>query len=288
MPPATRKLRVVFTAVGSLGDLHPSIAIALGLRARGHEPIIATSACYRPKIEALGLGFRPLRPDSDWVSDPATLRRRMDLRLGLLRIGTEWVLPVLRESYDDILAAAEGADLLVSHPLTFATRLVSEKTGIRWASTAVTPLAFFSTHDPSVLPVAPALSRGLRPLGPAFWGPLFWLSKRASRFLARPWYRLRAELGLPPTREGNPLSDSHSPALVLALFSRLLAARQPDWPQHAVVTGFPLYDEDGRGGTPAELLRFLDAGPPPIVFTLGTAVSGSTGLPPASPPTPRL
>jgi UDP:flavonoid glycosyltransferase YjiC (YdhE family) len=54
--------RIVLTAVGSLGDLHPDIAIAVGLKARGHEPILATSPCYRPKVQALGLGFQAGTP----------------------------------------------------------------------------------------------------------------------------------------------------------------------------------------------------------------------------------
>ena len=62
--------RIVLTAVGSLGDLHPSIAIGLGLKARGHDAVIATGEMFRPKIEALGLGFRPLRPDSEMLDDP--------------------------------------------------------------------------------------------------------------------------------------------------------------------------------------------------------------------------
>ena len=61
-----------------------------------------------------------------------------------------------------------------------------------------------------------------------------------------------------------------SPRLILALFSPLLASRQPDWPRQTVVTGFPLYDR-ATAGTPPELLRFLDDGPPPLVFTLGSA-----------------
>ncbi len=56
--------RIVLTTFGSLGDLHPFLALGLGLRDRGHEPIIATSECYRAKVEALGLGFRPVRPDA--------------------------------------------------------------------------------------------------------------------------------------------------------------------------------------------------------------------------------
>ena len=112
------KGRIVLTAIGSLGDLHPYIAIALGLKARGHDAVLATSECYRQKIEALGLTFRSIRPDSDWVSDPDSMRRFMHRRWGLLRIGRDWVLPVLRDSYEDILAATKGADLLVTHPLT--------------------------------------------------------------------------------------------------------------------------------------------------------------------------
>ena len=101
--------------------------------------------------------------------------------------------------------------------------------------------------------------------------------KRATRFLAKPWYRLRAELRLPPTTDGNPLSDSHSPDLILALFSKLLADKQPDWPPQTVVTGFPVSPRAGGTGLPPELARFLDDGPPPIVFTLGTAVGSDAG-----------
>src|SRR5262249_14894082 len=172
----------------------------LGLRARGHEVIVATGACYRERVEALGLGFRPLRPDCGWVSDAERMRPLMDLRWGLLRIGRDVVLPALRDTYEDTFAAAVGADLLVSHALTgYSTRLVSEKTGIRWASTLIVPLGFFSACDPSVLCTMPWLSQKLRFLGRPFWGPLLWLGKRATRFLARPWYELRADLGLPPT-----------------------------------------------------------------------------------------
>jgi len=141
----SRKKRIVLTTLGSLGDLHPYIAIGRGLQARDHDVVIATSPCYRQKIEALGLGYRPMRPDSAWVNDADVMGRFMHIRWGLLRVGREWILPALRESYEDILSASEGADLLVSHPLAaYATRLVAEKTGTSWASTMPVPMGFFS------------------------------------------------------------------------------------------------------------------------------------------------
>jgi hypothetical protein len=159
------------------------------------------------------------------------------------------VMPVLRESYEDSLVAAEGADLLVSHILTFTTRLVAEKKGIPWASTFLQPLGLFSVYDPPVLPQAPLLAK-LRFLGPAFHRLLFWFGKRSVRSWSEPLHRLRAEVGLPPMSSSPLFEGQCSPLLVLALFSKLLADKQPDWPLSAVITGFPVYDQDGEAGMP--------------------------------------
>ena len=196
-----RKARIVLTTFGSLGDLHPYIAIALGLKARGHEAVLATSGHYRQKIEALGIGFRPVRPDlPDLEANPGLVRRLMDRPKGTECVIRELIMPALRESYEDTLAAAEGADLLVSHTLTFTTRLVAEKKGVPWASTMLQPLGFLSIYDPPVLPLAPFLAK-LRFLGPVFHRLLFGLGKRRVRSWFEPWHRLRAEIGLPPTAE---------------------------------------------------------------------------------------
>jgi len=55
--------RIIITTIGSLGDLHPKIAIALELRQRGHDIAFATHKGYQAKIEALGFEFHALRPD---------------------------------------------------------------------------------------------------------------------------------------------------------------------------------------------------------------------------------
>jgi UDP:flavonoid glycosyltransferase YjiC (YdhE family) len=270
--------RVVLVTFGSWGDVLPYLAIGLGLQERGHQVIVATCACYREKVEALGVDYRCVRPDADWVADPALMRRRMHPTLGLIRVAREWVLPALPETYADTAAAAVGADVLVSHPLAaYAARLVAENLRVPWVSTMLVPLGFFSVHDDTKIPLPVGLPAVFRWLGPQGRSALLWLGRRATRFLARPWYQLRAELQLPPAADGNPLADSHSPELNLALFSKLLAAPQPDWPPQTITTGFPLSPRAGGSGLPPELARFLDAGPPPLVFTLGTAVGYDAG-----------
>ncbi|MDQ2856149.1 MAG: glycosyltransferase, partial [Acidobacteriota bacterium] len=59
--------------------------------------------------------------------------------------------------------------------------------------------------------------------------------------------------------------------LILALFSRLFAQPQPDWPRQTRQTGFAFYDGRNELEMPSELSKFLDDGPPPIVFTLGSS-----------------
>jgi UDP:flavonoid glycosyltransferase YjiC (YdhE family) len=96
-----------------------------------------------------------------------------------------------------------------------------------------------------------------------------------ARWVTRSWpepiYQLRSELGL--GRGPDPIFEAkHSPYLVLAMFSPLLGEPQPDWPAVTRVTGFAFYDGDaGQRDLPPELERFLDEGPPPLVFTLGSA-----------------
>ena len=87
------------------------------------------------------------------------------------------------------------------------------------------------------------------------------LVPRFARVVTRNWseplYDLRRELGL--TEGENPIFDAkHSPQLVLALFSRVLADPQPDWPPNTLITGFAFYDGDaGKTDLAPELEQFL-------------------------------
>jgi UDP:flavonoid glycosyltransferase YjiC (YdhE family) len=274
---AHTRRRIVVTTLGSLGDLHPYVAIALGMQERGHDVIVATGECYGPKIKALGLGFAAVRPNCDWVADAAVMRRIMQPQRGLERIMREVLLPVLRQTYDDTFAAADGADLLVAMQSNLASPLVAEKKGIPWVSAMHLPIGLASGYDPPVLPGFAVFSKTLRFLGPAFWVPLRRFLTWATNFWAKPWYQLREEIGLLPSDTVNPLTDGQAQLLHLALFSPRIMDKQPDWPPQTIVTGFPWYDRHGEGTLPAELAQFLDEGAPPLVFTLGTAIAGDAG-----------
>ena len=267
--------RIVLSTFGSFGDIHPYIAIALELKARGHSPVIATSEVYREKMDALGLEFRPVRPDMPSYDDTEELIR-LSAELIDPKGGTERVMELFtsnpREVYEDLDAAVDGADLLLTHPLPLVGPIVAQKRGMPWVSSVLSPISFFSAYDPPVPPQMPALYHLVR-LSPVLGRLFYRLASHRLEKVMKPVYRLRAELGLP--RGAQPLlGGQHSPTLVLALFSSVLAKPQRDWPANTSVTGFPFYDRRdffGESKTPLELLRFLQSGSPPIIFTLGSS-----------------
>ncbi|HYW72949.1 MAG TPA: glycosyltransferase [Pyrinomonadaceae bacterium] len=267
--------RIVISTFGSFGDIHPYVAIALELQARGHRPLVATSEIYREKMESVGLEFYPVRPDMpsvDQIEEVAKLVGEvMDPKRGPEAIG-DMIIPYLRDIYADLDAATRDADLLLTHPLPFAGTIVAQKKGLPWISSVLAPASFLSVYDPIVPPQWPWLYHLMR-LTPWVGRGVMALATIKLDKMAQPVYELRAELGLP---RGEPplFKGQHSPTKVLALFSKVMAEPQPDWPPHTVVTGFPFYDRRdyfGETEVARELLEFLDAGPPPIIFTLGSS-----------------
>jgi UDP:flavonoid glycosyltransferase YjiC (YdhE family) len=261
--------RIVFTTWGSLGDLHPYIALGLELQRRGHDVAVATLPAWQPNVERSGLEFQPLRPDVPPQDESREIVRRiLDARGGPGYLFKEVLGPALRDTYDDTVEALRAADLAVSHQIPVTTPIVAEQTGMKWVSGVLMPMGFLSAHDPPTPPQAPAL-RTIAGLHPMLGRAMNALGRRVAAPWAEPIYRFRESLGM--DRGANPLFEGqHSPHLVLALFSRVLAEKQPDYPPQAVVTGFPFYDGGDRQPDP-ELLAFLADGEPPIVFTLGSS-----------------
>src|SRR5882757_1256816 len=269
-------MRIVLTTFGTLGDVHPLIAVALEMRRRGHVPVLAVPEIFRAKIEPLGLEFAKVGPTLN-PDDPQQVADLMDIHKGTERTLREVLFPAIRQSYDELLAAVQaggGADLMLAGELTYQAPVVAEVTGVRWASYVLAPLSFFSAHDAPVLPPYPRLAR-LQSAVPASGHAVTRFARWITRDWAEPVYRLRSELGL--DRGANVIFDAkHAPGGVLAMFSPLLGEPQSDWPSNTEITGFVFYDGDaGRQELPEEIERFLDvgeqAGEPPVVFTLGSA-----------------
>ncbi|MDQ3088712.1 MAG: glycosyltransferase [Acidobacteriota bacterium] len=262
-------MKIVIAPYGSLGDLHPLLALAIELRRRGHEIVINTLEVYREKIDALGFEFRPLRPNLN-PEDRELARQTMDTRHGTEKLFREIIIPNVRPMYEDLTEAVQGADLLISGEVVFAAASVAEKTGIKWITTSLAPGSFMSPHDPIVPPTAQWL-RHFRFLGATFHGGLLAVIRRMVESWFEPYRKFRREIGL--SENHSPIfSGKYSDLLHLAMFSKVLGKPQPDWHSPTLQTGFCFYDgQQDLGKMPEGLTEFLETGDAPIVFTLGSA-----------------
>ena len=187
--------RILFTTFGSYGDLYPYIAVAIALRALGHQPTIATSAVYRDKVESEGIRFAPVRPDVS-LDNREMMQHLFDQRRGSERV-IRALASVVRETYADTLEEARQTDAIVTHPTTMAAVLIAQQLRLPWISTVLAPISFLSAYDPPVPAPFPAFAK-LRMFGPAVMRAGWNLGKRASMEWVRPVLELRREIGLPP------------------------------------------------------------------------------------------
>jgi UDP:flavonoid glycosyltransferase YjiC (YdhE family) len=269
-------MKIVLATFGSLGDLHPMIALGIELRRRGHAVAFAAMEAYREKIDALGgFEFHPMRPDIN-PDDREFAREVMEAKTGTEKLIRGILMPNLRAMYEDLEKAVKGADLLISGDVVFIASSLAEKTGIKWITATLAPASFLSAHDPFVPPTAQWLGN-LRFLGKGFHKTLFSVMRRSISHWYEPYRKFRRELGL--SENHDPIfDDKYSRLLHLALFSKVLGKPQPDWHRPTLQCGFCFYDgQDDIGQMPENLTEFLDAGEPPIVFTLGSAAVMDAG-----------
>ena len=267
--------RILLATLGSLGDLHPYIAVGRALVARGHEVRLATSIEYRTRVEGAGLEFAPLPPSLAELGEPQQIAPYFfDPWRGPRRLCEAMINVPLRRACEALRSASADVSIAVSHPLTPALALLAEARGLPWLSSVLAPCSLFSLLDPPVLPNFPWL-HPLARIGRWPHGAVHRLVRATVRRWEHPLHALRAELGLAPIATAQLIDGQFSPFGTLALFDPQLATPQSDWPARTVRCGAALHDApDPQALEPSDherLERFLAAGAPPVVFALGSS-----------------
>jgi UDP:flavonoid glycosyltransferase YjiC (YdhE family) len=275
--------RVVLCTGGSHGDVHPFIALALEHKAIGLDPIIATSERYRSKIEAEGLQFHRVRPDYDGVGRelgldlPQIVQRMTDDPVSHVR---DFIIPFLREAYTDTLEVLEGADFAVVNHVSLGARLAVEKRDLPHVAVVLQPTLFFSSYDPPKFIGVPFALPPRSHIGVTWNRLLLWvISLTGPAPYTRPLREFRREVGLGEAKRSM-IFDADPEALwTLGLYSPQMGSAQLDFPAKSSVVGFSFYDREdpSEAADDLDLEDFLAAGPPPLVFSLGTFAIHASG-----------
>lgn len=261
-------MKVTLVSYGSLGDDLPLVALALGLRDAGHQPVIvaeqaASAIATEHGLEAHALAgdiTELMRPGAPIVQMVEAGRLTIDSFRDYHRDDRAWL--------ETITAAAAESRVLVGIPAAgYHALSVAAEIGARPVIAELQPLAPTRDFAPSGLGdvrMPRALNRMLgRAVDIAGWATIAGSLNRARQELGRP------RIGN-PTR-GVPRLGAWSPTLV---------PRPDDWPSSACVTGaWTLPASTGWRPDPA-LEAFLDAGEPPVYVGFGSmpSFSGTAAL----------
>lgn len=256
----------LLVAFGSHGDVHPMLAVGQALARRGHEVRLLAHPYFRDDVAAAGIEFHPLGEQVDVHA----LMRHPDLFHR--RRGSHVVMNSVMSAIPEVIRGlnaeidARRPDVIVAHMICVGVRWVAAQREIPSAFVTLAPPTWFSRLDP-----VPALQK---------WRGRFWrTASHVVHPLLRPMIRLltdrrlnriRIACGFAAERD-NLLRDFQAGDVNLGLWSPAFREAMPDDPPAGRICGFTWYDGGARRPMPPSLVRFLDDGPPPIVFSLGSA-----------------
>lgn len=269
---------VVLSTIGSLGDLYPVLSIARALRRMDVAPRLVLPPDDCAVARDWGLAADPVGPTQ------AELCRRLGMTRDeiaasvlhdpgpMLRDG---LLPLLPSMTRAVRALCVGASVVAGTTFALPAALAAEQADLPYVPLMLQPMMAFSAADP---PRARGFGIAVRHGGAPgrAWN-------RGVMGLARAVLRLRhgsdlaaarAALGL-PRQAGTPLLD-HDAATPfrLGLWDPVFAPAPPDGPPGLEAVGFP----PAPVGTLTDAQRaWLDAGPAPLVVTLGSIAQGLGG-----------
>ena len=265
-------MRIVITTAGSRGDVAPYTGLARRLDAAGHHTVVATHEPFRDVVESRGLEFAPLAGDPRELMGSEAGRRWQAKGTGPVATArlVGLMRPYAREMAERVMAAAQGADLLLCSALTAGGYHTAQGLGIPSMGVYLQPLE--ATRDFSTV-----LAGGTRNLGP--WGNRMsatWSESLLSLPFMGEVNRAREQMGLPRTTHRalrRRLRDERWP--ILHGFSRFVVPRPSDWRPGLDVVGYWWPEPDPSWVPPDELVDFLAAGDPPVFLGFGSMAAGT-------------
>jgi sterol 3beta-glucosyltransferase len=268
-------MKIRLLTYGTRGDVQPFVALARGLQTAGHSVGLAAPHRFAEFAAQQGIPFVPLPGDAEELSRVFNDAHNM---LAVIRSAVGYISSIAGEVIPAAFAACEDADLIV-YSYFFTT----------FFTTAIPSLAY-AKHIPDVsVQLQPIFAPTRAFPSPAMPNLPPGILSYLSHWLINQVYRPAANFGYSRLRRRLPellwmkarwplnVHDSHSTPLLFA-FSPSLVPKPNDWTAPTIhVTGFLFLDTPASYQPPRSLLKFLDAGDPPVCVSFGSMISQEAG-----------
>ena len=265
--------RILFSTLGSLGDLYPLLAVARALRDRGTECLFAVHSDQVPLVDGEGFAVMPNSytladfAGSIGLSEDEVIRKTFSDPNFLFRD----ILPFDLENVARQICAWMGeVDLVATTFQAEAARLAAETAEVPIASLILQPMMVFDPSQPPLIPAMPPVVARPGRVGQLWNRAVLSLGLFTIRMAhGHRVNRVRQALEL-PKHTGVPwFEPGIAPRLSVGLYPAFLHDHAPDLTPPVTIAGFVPYNGPEAALDP-ELDAFLDAGTAPIVFTLGS------------------
>jgi rhamnosyltransferase subunit B len=250
----------VVATLGSLGDLHPFLAIARALQERGETVLFLSQEPHRAEVGSQGLRFEPIVS----AHDHARALKHPDLWHPVRGFGVLWrhvVVPAIDPTasiLQKLMLAQPGEVRVIASPLLLGARLLYDLAPYDLTTAHTAPAGLRSSQDPMFIGSWRVPSACPAPVRRMLWRALDRLKLEP---LAAPGLNNWREAHGLPSLDGPVFAAwLHSPHRTVALFPSDFGPQATDWPVPVVHVGFPGYLAQAEPPPDPELEQFIGPG----------------------------
>ena len=266
-------MKILILTYGSRGDVQPFVALGKGLKESGHDVTLATSVRFQSFVEDNNLRYGFMNDDMLSILDTDQGKSILENTSNIFQTVRQTfkmmgqVGPMQRSLLSESWTVAQNTDpdLIIFHPKAYAAPHIGEKLDVP---------VIMATPIPVFVPTAERPNIGFPDLKIGGW------YNRQTYHMVNGLMGLSAKKHIKAFREACDLPKQskfdllHTPEgkdiPVLHAYSEKVIPEPADWPDSAKTTGYWFLDEGEDWQPPAELVTFLQNGPPPVYIGFGS------------------
>jgi len=249
-------MKITLLTLGTRGDVQPLAALGEALLARGHEVALCTARNFEGLVAEYNVNFIPIEADYEAILNSKEGKKIFNGNpFAIKRNFNTLISPLVEGALNQFYQLAQASDLIIYRDKTLADVFIKQ----------VNCLAI-------KVAMVPAMEKTIAFANPGMSGIKFpdflnkWTYKvNQLRYpvLSKPIRNFHLKNGLKPT------STTGIKLPAIYGISSYFLERPTDWPNNHYLTGF--WFSDHLQPLDPDLLKFLEAGPPPILLSFGSS-----------------
>ncbi len=246
-------MKIAILTLGTRGDVQPFAVLGNALLKRGHQVTLCTARNFRALANMYGVDFVPVDIDFQELIESDEAKKIMKNPFMMKKYLKNTLFPKMGDAFQTFYQLAEQNDKVLFHIKTLADYFADAFPG-KMIRADVIPTGEATNAFPN--PIFSALKL------PAFMNRLTYkLTEMGLRMWKKPILNIQERAGLIPhfTRPDLP---------AIYGISEHVLPKPADYPANSCFTGF--WTARPEGELDEELIRFLQAGAPPLLITFGS------------------